>query len=705
MCTLLFIAYKLLCISAADESSGMRITAVTLYDNGYAVFEREAFVHGDGHIDLYFPSHLITHVLESLQFTGDAAPHVGNIAYQATKPTATIKFNTSSGPMIGLINHLLGSLATFDFKSRSEPVQGRILGVERDMILDEKSVPVPHVSMYLAGGRLAAYPLSDIIAVHLDEDGTKRDISFSLDLAKNKSGDDMQKLSVFYSGIEGCKQLVARYGFKVKEWKSSYRMTCSSDDPEKFLLHGLAIVENSLWEDWDNVKLTLVVGAPAIHTEAETKDQGIWSLVIKDLSGSTFSVRANPKDSVLAIKEKIAKKSHISASSFKLVFSGKPVEDGRQLSDYTINNGATLHMSKIESREGMHASSSSHQTQFVMAAQNNLSFYPIPMRVTAQRKQKAIVSMLQTELVGQQVLLYDETIRKGNPLCSILFENTTGRTLEGGMMNVSTTTHFLGESSLPTLTPGDESPPIPYCVELDCEVIKEMDATFRQPHRIEIYEGSISTFRIHQERTVYRIVNKSENKLDFLLNHLFLEDYDLIQNPDNEEEEPVDITDRFYQFRFAVQPKDEKKTFVVREQITDRQKSLVRNLEMEVFKKWKSRQYFDAVTETAINKVFSLKAEIASLDTDVYLHESEVREINSTQDHIRENISALEHHSKQASKYIAALEEAEEKLKKAQASVKSAKSKKKELEKTLRSTINDIQYTKDLVVPLPPTDK
>lgn len=686
----------------------MSITGVTLYDNGYAVFEREAFVEGDGHIDLYFPRHLIKHVLESLQFTGDAAPHVGNIAYEATKPTATIKFDTSSesgGPMISLISSLLGSLATLELKGSSDPVQGRILGIEREMILTEKSVPIPHVSMYLPGGRLAAYSVSDILAVHLDEVRTKRDITFSLDLTENKNGDDMQKLSVFYSQVGERKQLVARYGFKVKEWKSSYRMTCFDDHPEKFMLHGLAIVENSLWEDWNNVKLTLVVGAPAIHTESETKDEGVWSLLIKGLDGTTFGVRANPKDSVLAVKEKIAKKKHISASAFKLMFSGKPVEDGRQLSDYTINNMATLHMTKIESREGVQSSGTSQQTQFVMAAQDNLSFYPIPMHVTAQRKQKAIVSMLQTELEGQQVVLYDETIRKGNPLCSILFENTTGRTLEGGTLNMSTTTHFLGESNLPTLSPGDESPPIPYCVELGCEVIKEMDGTFRQPHRIEIYDGSISTFRIRRERTLYRIINKSEKKLDFLLNHLFLEDYDLIQNPDKEEEEPVDITDRFYQFRFVVDPKDEKKAFVIREEITDRQQCLVRNLERDTFRKWKSREYFDAATETSLVKIFELKAKLSSLDTDVYSREGEVREINRTQDHIRENISALEHHSRQASKYIAALEEEEEKLKKAQESIKSSKAKRKTTEESLKSTINGIKYTKDLVVPPPPADK
>ena len=291
------------------------------------------------------------------------------------------------------------------------------------------------------------------------------------------------------------------------------------------------------------------------------------------------------------------------------------------------------------------------------------------MHVTAQRKQKAIVTMLQTDLEGQQVILYDETIRKGNPLSAILFENVTGRTLEGGSLILTTSEAFLGQSNLPTLSPGDESPPIPYAVELGCEVTKGNDSTYLRPHRVEIEDGIIAFFRIHREVTIYRIANKSEKELDFLLNHLFLEQYDLVQNPNVEEEEPVDITDRFYQFRFTVEPKIEKKTFLVREEITDRKEHTIRSLDHEEFERWVGKQYFDKATVAAVNTSFDLRKRITTLERSIYEEEGEIREINRTQSHIRENISALEHHSKQAFKYITSLEEEETKLKAAQVSL------------------------------------
>ena len=326
----------------------MPITGVTLYDNGYAVFERETTVTGNGQIDLYFPTDLMKNVLESLEFLGDASANVGNIAYEATKPTANIEISESE-PLLSLIRSLVGCQVVLQTNDEAEQgIEGRVLGIEDNIITGD--CKMEHVALYHPGGRLGMYPLDKIRNICLSEEQVRQDISFSLDLTKNNSRDDMQKLSVFYSNVDSPKSLVARYGFQVSEWKSSYRMSSDPRQPNQLMLHGLAIIENSLWEDWNDVKVTLVVGAPAIHSEKEQNDEGVWRLVVKTLDGSSITIRANPKDSILAVKSKVAKKKGVSPFSFKLVFCGKSVEDGRSLSDYTINDNAVLHMSYVDSR-------------------------------------------------------------------------------------------------------------------------------------------------------------------------------------------------------------------------------------------------------------------------------------------------------------------------------------------------------------------
>ena len=47
-------------------------------------------------------------------------------------------------------------------------------------------------------------------------------------------------------------------------------MTYANEKPSCLMLHGLAIIENSLWEDWE-----VVVGTPALQSTNELKNEGI----------------------------------------------------------------------------------------------------------------------------------------------------------------------------------------------------------------------------------------------------------------------------------------------------------------------------------------------------------------------------------------------------------------------------------------------
>ena len=679
----------------AQHVEGMPITGVTLYDNGYAVFQRETLVQGHGSIDLYFSSAHMSSVLDSLQLMGEAGKKVGNIAYEATKPTASVELNDRD-PLVALLRSLVGRLLALQHHTDRglETVEGRILGVDEHLHDTELKGTSKHVTVLVDGGVVRSLPLHAVHSFQIAEGDAQQDVVFSLGLLRNRSREDMQRLSVFYSDVDKPQKLVARYGFRVTEWKSSYRMTLS-EHATNFNLVGLAIVENSLGEDWNDIALTLVVGAPPIETGKPVDDQGIWELKIKGLDGHYFSVRANPKDAVLRLKGKIARKKNLNLFGFRLVFAGKTVEEGRVLSDYTMSNNSTLHMTKVEGHSSQRAGSGSTQVQFVMASQDNLSYYPIPMTVTAKRKQKAIVPLLQVELEGQKVFLYDESIRKGNPLSAVLFENTTGRTLEGGMLQISSTEVFLGQATLPTLHPGDESPPIPFAVELGCEVTRDVDTTNLKPHRLVITEGLASVYHVHREYTFYRIKNKSDRELDFLLNHLFLEGYDLVQNADVEEEEPVDITDRFYQFRFVVPARIEKKTFVVREEITDKADYPMESFDEELLEKWLRMKLIDGETERAIRDLASLRRRISAIQKDILEKSNEVSEVQDTQAHIRKNISALERHEKEAAKYIKSLATEEDKLKALQEGLRRDRQTKKELKAALSEKANAIEFSRD----------
>jgi hypothetical protein len=60
----------------------------------------------------------------------------------------------------------------------------------------------------------------------------------------------------------GERSLFVSYISEVPVWKATYRIVLNSKNGEKPLLQGWAIVDNTVGQDWENVQLSLVAGAP-----------------------------------------------------------------------------------------------------------------------------------------------------------------------------------------------------------------------------------------------------------------------------------------------------------------------------------------------------------------------------------------------------------------------------------------------------------
>jgi hypothetical protein len=95
--------------------------------------------------------------------------------------------------------------------------------------------------------RLAERDLSDEVGRYLNLVGSSRR--------------DPRRMTISATGT-GDRDIFVSYISEVPIWKSTYRIILPEKAKEKPLLQGWAIVDNTVGEDWKDVQLSLVAGAP-----------------------------------------------------------------------------------------------------------------------------------------------------------------------------------------------------------------------------------------------------------------------------------------------------------------------------------------------------------------------------------------------------------------------------------------------------------
>ena len=248
--------------SAAAPAS-LSVRRVVLYKTGVGYFEHLGNVRDRQSVTVRFTSAQLNDVLKSLTVLDLGKGQISGISYNSVAPLQQrlgalrlpLAESTSARQMLASLRG-----ARLEVTAGGAVAEGRLLSVEQRTVEREgKAATVDVFSIMSDGGELRTFDLSPAIRIRIVERDLRQEVARYLDLVGSTREQDVRSMVISTIG-SGERPLFVSYVSEVPIWKSTYRLVLPSTG--KPLLQGWAIVDNTIGEDWRDVELSLVAGAP-----------------------------------------------------------------------------------------------------------------------------------------------------------------------------------------------------------------------------------------------------------------------------------------------------------------------------------------------------------------------------------------------------------------------------------------------------------
>lgn len=658
-------------------SAELPVTRVVLFNSGVGYFQREGAVDGNARIDLQFSIGSINDLLKSLVLQDLNGGQISTVHYDSSNPPErTLKsfaIDLTGDPSLGqLLKQARGEklevVVTPDknvLGGAGQVMTGVIVGVQQKLKEegDKETVVGEQLNLLTADG-VRGIPMSHVQRFRFLKQELDQEFRKALEVLAASRDTERKRVSLNFLG-QGRRQVKVGYVTENPMWKPSYRLALEKD---KVMLQGWAIVENTTDEDWKDIRLGLVAGRPITFQMDLYEPLYVPRPVVEP---EIFASLRPPTYQGNLGEQRVPQVAGMGGQFNGLGFAGgiagnpnnPPALNGPQRPTAanpagSANNDANLNalvqqdrvkdVNEVIKRLDMNKDGVKLEgvsSQAVAVDLGNYFQYLIEQPVSLPRQKSAMIPIVNQEVKGERVSIFNANVHSKHPLHGLRFKNATALHLMQGPVTIFDEGNYAGDSQVGDLKP-QETRYLSYAIDLGSEVLAEKKHAPESLLAVKIVKGVVHATNKHRLTATYTIKNRSEQARKIVIEHPYRTGWKVIE-PAKSAEQARDV----YRFELTAEPNKPLKLEVVEEQegVT---RILLADANDQTLQLFIKAGQSSAKVKASLEKALEVRSQLADTRRMIQKEEQAVKVIEQDQTRMRANMERVPAESDAYKRYL-----------------------------------------------------
>jgi hypothetical protein len=290
--------------------------------------------------------------------------------------------------------------------------------------------------------------------------------------------------------------------------------------------------------------------------------------------------------------------------------------------------------------------------------------YVIDKPVSLPRQKSAMLPIVNKDVEGTRVSIYNEATQAKFPLLGLKLKNTSGLHLMQGPITVFEGSNYAGDARILDLQPKEERL-ISYAVDLGTEVNPVPSGDNGRYTMIKAVKGILHTTTKLKETKTYTVKNRNDQERLVLIEHPVRNEFKLVED----KVKPTEVASDVYRFEIKV-PAGKTETHVVTEERVLNEEVQFTNLNDDQIRIFLSNPISSAKVKAGLKAVLEFRYAVAKTQRDIAEQQQQLKTITDDQIRLRANLKEMPSTAAAYKRYLEKFDAQETQIENLQADIK-----------------------------------